>query len=76
MTVKLSLNPEQEERLRKAAQARGQDTNTLASEIFQRALDQVDTLAQGPHELVLGLHEGEGWISDDFDAPLPVMTQL
>ena len=25
----------------------------------------------GPAERVLGLHEGLGWISDDFDAPLP-----
>ena len=71
MTVKLSLDSEQEERLRKAAQARGLDADALASEIFRDALDQFETSSRRSDKLILGLHEGQGWISDDFDAPLP-----
>ena len=70
MTVNLSLNPEQEQRLREAALARGVEAEALASEILGQALDQFDTPPRGK-KLILGLHEGQGWISDDFDAPLP-----
>ncbi len=32
---------------------------------------KAETTPELPHERIAGLHEGNWWISDDFDDPLP-----
>ncbi|CAN5454444.1 hypothetical protein BH24DEI1_BH24DEI1_17250 [soil metagenome] len=51
----------------------------LPEELQQEVLDYASYLLekraplyrQQGRERVAGLHEGQGWVSDDFDAPLP-----
>ena len=72
MTVLLDLTTEQEETLRQAALQRGLDTERLLREVMNAALAQLQqpALAQPAHRIA-GLHAGQTWVSDDFDAPLP-----
>ncbi len=72
MTVLLDLTAEQEEKLRQAALQRGLDTERLLREVMDAALAQIEqpVLAQ-PARRIAGLHAGQTWVSDDFDAPLP-----
>ncbi len=70
MTLTLSLTSEQEEWLNKVASDRGVAVETLASELMDKALAEV-TPATKKTGWVFGLHEGQGWISDDFNDPLP-----
>ena len=72
MTVLLDLTAEQEEKLRQAALQRGLDTERFLHEVVDAALAQIEqpALAQ-PARRIAGLHAGQTWISDDFDAPLP-----
>ena len=57
-----------------------QTLHALSPERQQEVLDFADFLAQKgsgvevsdvPKKRTLGLHEGKGWISDDFNEPLP-----
>ena len=72
MTVLLDLTTEQEEKLRQAALRRGLDTDRLLHEVVDAALAQLEqpALVQ-PARRIAGLHAGQTWVSDDFDAPLP-----
>jgi len=36
---------------------------------------RMTTLEVQKHPIVFGLREGEGWIANDFDAPLPKELQ-
>ncbi len=72
MTVLLDLTTDQEEKLRQAALRRGLDTERLLREVMETALEQLEPPAWAqPPRRVAGLHAGQTWISDDFDAPLP-----
>ena len=72
MTVLLDLTTEQEEKLRQAALRRGLDANRLLHEVVDAALAQLEQPASvQPARRIAGLHAGQTWISDDFDAPLP-----
>ncbi len=75
MTVTLALTTEQEQRLQQAAQMRGLDTDRLLREVMDAALAQLkpelETGPPVPAVRTAGLHTGQYWISDDFDAPLP-----
>ncbi|NMF82626.1 DUF2281 domain-containing protein [Nodosilinea sp. P-1105] len=57
-----------------------QTLRALSPECQQEVLDFADFLAQKsgkvvirdvPKQRTLGLHEGKGWLSDDFNDPLP-----
>jgi hypothetical protein len=57
-----------------------QTLRVLSPERQQEVLDFADFLAQKgngvdasdvPEKRILGLHEGKGWMSDDFNEPLP-----
>ena len=72
MTVLLALTTEQEEKLRQAALQRGTDTERLLHEVVDSALAQLEQPASAqPTRRIAGLHAGQTWVSDDFDAPLP-----
>ncbi len=72
MTVLLDLTTEQEETLRQAALQRGLDTERLLREVMDTALTQLgQTASAQPTRRIAGLHAGQTWVSDDFDAPLP-----
>jgi hypothetical protein len=70
MTVILQLSPEQEKRLRVAAEARGVAPDELANELMQKAIDECPE-KPATKRRVIGLHPGNFWTADDFDAPLP-----
>ncbi len=36
-----------------------------------RALARLSAIPEAPRQRIAGLHEGQGWISEDFDDPLP-----
>jgi hypothetical protein len=71
MTVTLSLDMEQEQRVRAVARIRGVDADALLDQVVQRAINDIAAPQQRTAGWVSGLHAGRGWISDDFDAPLP-----
>ncbi len=75
MTVTLELTPEQEQRLRERAQARGVELGDMLKQIVDASLssDVRDTGQQAGQKTapVPGLFEGQIWMSDDFDEPLP-----
>ncbi|MGO8671952.1 MAG: hypothetical protein ACLQVD_11375 [Capsulimonadaceae bacterium] len=69
----MSLTQAEEERVRSAAESRGEDMDVFLSEILKKAIAEfADPEAESePGELILGMHAGAWRISDDFDAPLP-----
>lgn len=72
MAVTLALDSEQEQQLRRAARVRGTDADTLLQQVVREALARLaPPEAVPPPRRVLGLHAGQIWVSDDFDAPLP-----
>ena len=75
MTVTLELTPEQEERLRQRAEARDVQPGDLLKQIVDDSLtsEPSDTRDGAVHKAapVPGLFEGQIWMSDDFDEPLP-----
>ena len=72
MTVTLSLNTEEEQQLRTAAEARGVDAETLLHVYLQRALsdEYVEPSQRLPRTLGLNVM-GITSIDENFDAPLP-----
>lgn len=36
-----------------------------------KALARLSPIPHQPRQRIAGLHEGQGWVSEDFDAPLP-----
>ena len=71
MTFSVNLTPDQDERLSREAQGRGLPADALFRQLLDQVLSQIGTTRQHPKERVLGLHAGQTWIADDFDAPLP-----
>jgi hypothetical protein len=71
MTMTIDLTLDQEERLRREAAGRGLPTETLFQELVDQTLITIGQSVQPPKARVSGLHEGQIWIADDFDAPLP-----
>ena len=71
MTLTLSLSSDEEQRLLDAARQRGVRTDELAHQILQIGLNQLTAGPKPMSNIVFGLHAGQGWIADDFDAPLP-----
>jgi len=72
MTLTINLTPDQEDRLRREALNRGVDTDMLALQLLGRALNEIGgEVPTLPKKRILGLHAGQIWIADDFDAPLP-----
>ena len=72
MTLTINLTQDQEDRLRREALNRGIDTDMLALQLLGRALSEIELKPTSrPQKRVLGLHAGQTWIADDFDAPLP-----
>ncbi len=69
MTVIVDLPPEVAHSLALKAAQEGQ---SITSYLQQLAAWEVQTTPQEPAALRLpGLHAGQHWIADDFDAPLP-----
>lgn len=72
MTITISLDTEQEQQLRDAAQLKGIDTDALAAQIVTKALEELGTRGSKGVERLFGLNAlGVVHISEDFDAPLP-----
>ncbi|MGO8673810.1 MAG: hypothetical protein ACLQVD_20925 [Capsulimonadaceae bacterium] len=73
MTLNVSLTSVEEKRVRTAAESRGEDMDVFLNEILKKAIAEfADPEAESETgELILGMHAGQGWIADDFDAPLP-----
>jgi len=85
MTLTISLTDVQEARLRHEALGRGLTTDALVLQLLDRAIGKEcgskgespdgnasTRSSDGPR--ILGLHAGQTWISDDFDAPIPALT--
>ena len=71
MTMTIALTPDQEERLRREAANRSLPTEALLQKLMDQTLASIGHSSRQPRERVLGLHEGQIWIADDFDVPLP-----
>ena len=71
MTLTVDLTPEQEERLHREAQGRGLAADALFRQLVDQTLAQIAAPPQSLKPRVPGLHEGQVWIADDFDDPLP-----
>ncbi len=71
MTMTIDLTPDQEERLRREAAERDLPAEALFRELMSQTLTGIGQLPPKPKARVLGLHEGQIWVADDFDAPLP-----
>ena len=70
MTVTYDLPPEVVSRLERKAAQEGQETTEY---LRQLALREADAEGSEPplEPRIPGLHAGQYWITDDFDAPLP-----
>ena len=70
MTITFDLPPEVADRLDQKAAQEGQD---MAVYLRQMALREAEAVGNGAagESRIPGLHKGQYWITDDFDAPLP-----
>ena len=71
MTPTVHLTLDQEERLRREATGRGLAADALFQKLLDETLAKITAPPQETKLRVPGLHEGQAWIADDFDAPLP-----
>ena len=72
MTHAVTLTQDQETLLEREALSRGVDREFLIQQLLGQALNNIGSpVAILPRKRVLGLHAGQTWIADDFDAPLP-----
>lgn len=71
MTITISLDPVNEQRLRDAAKLRGVEIDALAAEMMIKALASDPAAGGHGDRWTSGLNAGRGWISDDFTSPLP-----
>lgn len=73
MTITYELPPEIADRLRQKAAQEGKDTAEYLRQMAVREAEvreiSIREVSTGPR--VPGLHAGQYWIADDFDAPLP-----
>jgi hypothetical protein len=67
----MMLTSEQEQQLRQAARDRGVAADALLQQMLDGLVTSVEPEAAVRPVRVLGLHAGQTWIGDDFDAPLP-----
>jgi len=74
MTMTITLSPEQEERLKVVAAARGLDWNEFATASLIRVIEDAAAPLTPPapaEPRPFGLAKGEFVVPDDFDTPLP-----
>jgi hypothetical protein len=74
MTFMVNLTPDQHERLHSAAIERGLSDEAMLHQIVIDALDRLVPPAESSGQLprrIAGLHQGQGWMSPDFNDPLP-----
>ena len=71
MTMTIDLTPDQEERLCREAMGRGLPTEAVFRELVDRTLAGIGPPPQQTKSRIAGLHEGQTWMADDFDAALP-----
>jgi antitoxin (DNA-binding transcriptional repressor) of toxin-antitoxin stability system len=45
--------------------------NEIVIEEDGKALARLSPISPQPEQRIAGLHEGQGWVSEDFDEPLP-----
>lgn len=70
--IPLHLDNTTEQLLTQVAEQRGVNIETLILQFVQQGIGlkkQANTTAI-TKQRVLGLHQGQGWVSEDFDAPL------
>ena len=71
----IDITPEEEARLRAAAEQEGRDVLELARAIFGEALQNRCASPTGTKDVsggrIFDMHPGAMVMSDDFDAPLP-----
>jgi hypothetical protein len=73
MSLVIELSPEVEERLRRAARSEGLEPEPYARRVLE---ETVAALPLPPEEVppprrVFGRYEGQIWMSEDFNEPLP-----
>jgi len=71
MTVTFDVNCELEQLLLRLAAERGIEAGELLQQILRDAVDKLLPAESVDSPRIAGLNAGQGWISADFDAPLP-----